>query len=58
MAVRRRVNELCRVTAIPPMRSHDVFKARTGWAFDSLIGAAYPQMYWLIGADGKIKHSK
>ncbi len=54
MAVTRRVNELCRVTAIPPMRSHDVSKVRTVWTFDSLIGAAYLQMYWLIGAEGRI----
>ena len=58
MAVTQRVNELCRVTAIPPARSHDVSKVRTGWSFDSLIGAAYLQMYWLIGAEGKIKRCK
>jgi hypothetical protein len=56
--ITQRVNELCYVTAIPPMRSHDVSKIRTGWAFDSLIGAAYLEMYWHIAAQGKITRCK
>lgn len=54
LAVTRRVNDLCHVTAIPPKRSHDVSEVRTGWGFDSLIGAAYLQMYWLLAAGGGI----
>jgi hypothetical protein len=56
--VAEKVHEHCHVTAIPPKRSHDVSKIRTGWAFDSLLGPAYLQMYWHIGAQGRIKRCK
>jgi hypothetical protein len=58
-AVTSRVNKHCHVTAIPPKkRSRDVAMIRTGWAFNSLLGAAYLQMYWHIGARGKITRCK
>jgi len=53
-----RVNEHCHVTSIPPKKSHNVSNIRTGWAFNSLLGVAYLQMYWHIGARGKIKRCK
>jgi hypothetical protein len=49
------VNAHCNVTAIPPMRSHRVSEVQTGWSFDSLIGAAYLQMYWHVAAQRKVK---
>lgn len=54
LEITKRVNRLCNVTAIPPRRSHEVSEIRTGWGFDSLVGAAYLQMYWLVGAGGGI----
>jgi|SRR5215203_1309711 len=53
--VTRTGNEHCYFTAIPPKRSHRVSEVRTGWGFDSLIGAAYLEMYWHIAAQRKIK---
>jgi hypothetical protein len=57
-AVAGRVNELCYVTAVPPRRSHEVAGIRTGWGFDSLIGAAYLQTYWLLASEGGIRRCK
>lgn len=58
LEVTERVNRHCHVTAIPPQRSYDVHKIRTGWGFNSLIGAAYLQMYWHIAAQGDIRRCK
>jgi hypothetical protein len=45
-------------SSIPPKHSHDLTKLKSGWAFDSLLGAMYLQMYWLIAGEGRFKRCK
>ncbi len=47
-AVTKRVNDLCYRISIPPKRSHDVSKIRSGWGFKNLLGAMYLQMDGLL----------
>lgn len=57
-AVTRRVGELCRPAGFLPERARGFSKVRTGWSFDNLLGPMYLQLWWLLGAEERIKRCK
>jgi len=58
LEIEKKVRQHCRATLVLPKGSHDVSKVKSGWAFDSLLGAMYLQMYWHVAAQGTIKRCK
>lgn len=57
-AVERRVGELCFPSLIPPKRSHDLSKVRSGWGYTNLLGAMYLGMFWLISAETRVRRCR
>jgi|SRR5215217_1327731 hypothetical protein len=58
LEVEKQVQEHCRATLMQPKGWYDISKVKSGWAFDSLLGPMYLQMYWHVAAQRTFKRCK